>query len=71
MLLTVFNDVINPMARIVTNISETSIFTKLTQFKILLHGTEDTCIIILNATDKYYSFCIALENADTESIMTC
>lgn len=57
------------MARIVTNISETSIFTKLTQFKILLHVNED--IIILNATDKYYSFCIALENVDTEAIMTC
>lgn len=54
----VFNDVINPKTTIVTNKSETGVFTKPTQFKILLHGNEDIIENILNATEKYY-FCIA------------
>lgn len=57
----VFNDVINPMVRIVTNTSETGVFTKPTQFTILVHGNEYIIENLLNATNKYYSFCIVLE----------
>lgn len=55
-LLMVFNDVINPMARIVTNTSETGVFIKPTPFTILVHGNKYIIENLLNSTNKYYYF---------------